>query len=430
MGDPRHGPRAGRSCVDLYLQVLRSAKGAALVFAVWCAGASPSAWAAAEICISPNPITFGNRSTGSAATVQSTVSNCGDAAWSFSNVSIDPATGSGFQISTSCHAGATLQPGASCVVDVRFAPLSPGQTSGGVHLDSSAVTPNRLLTFYGRGVDSSSGGATLEFTPAVAVFSSQQVGTQSPPLDVQFSNKGPGPLQLTAIVVNGPDAYDFTGVSGSCTVGATIAAGDACHATLYFHPQTAGQKEANLVVDSPQLAALAIMQVIGTASNAPTSVAVVEFYNASQDHYFISSRQADIDALDSGYFSGWTRTGKTFLAYPVPTMAAMPVCRFYIPPAFGDSHFFSASPDECSAVALRFPAFVEESPNIMYVDLPDPSSGACPAGDLPVYRMWNARVDTNHRYTTDVATRALMLTQGWIAEGYGPNAVAMCTPQY
>jgi len=35
---------------------------------------------------------------------------------------------------------------------------------------------------------------------------------------------------------------------------------------------------------------------------------------------------------------------------------------------------------------------------------------------------------SNHRYTTDLATRAQMISQGWVAEGLGPNAVEMCSP--
>ena len=34
------------------------------------------------------------------------------------------------------------------------------------------------------------------------------------------------------------------------------------------------------------------------------TVNVIEFYNAAQDHYFISSLQPDINALDSGQFPG------------------------------------------------------------------------------------------------------------------------------
>jgi hypothetical protein len=41
-------------------------------------------------------------------------------------------------------------------------------------------------------------------------------------------------------------------------------------------------------------------------------VTVVEFYNASLDHYFISARADDIAALDSGRLPGWTRTGASF----------------------------------------------------------------------------------------------------------------------
>jgi hypothetical protein len=43
-----------------------------------------------------------------------------------------------------------------------------------------------------------------------------------------------------------------------------------------------------------------------------------------------------------------------------------------------------------------------------------------------VYRLWNHRVDSNHRYTTDAAIKAQMIAAGSVAEGYGPDAVDMC----
>jgi len=161
---------------------------------------------------------------------------------------------------------------------------------------------------------------------------------------------------------------------------------------------------------------------------AASTVEVVEYYNASQDHYFISSLQADINALDTGQLKGWTRTGRTFGAYPQATAGSSPVCRFYIPPAQGDSHFYSASPTECAQTLSMFPSFVEESAAVMYIDLPDTTTGACPVGDTPVYRVWDNRADTNHRYTTDSSVRAHMVAQGWVAEGYGPDQVIMCAP--
>jgi len=168
---------------------------------------------------------------------------------------------------------------------------------------------------------------------------------------------------------------------------------------------------------------------LGTLLGAPLTVDVIEYYDAAQDHYFMSSLQPDITALDSGKFPGWVRTGETFKAYPQATLSAMPVCRFYIPPVDGDSHFYSASPAECAAVQVSYPAFVLESSNVMYIDVPDQTTGACPAGDIPVYRVWDNRGDTNHRYTTSLAIRAQMVAKGWVAEGYGPDSVMMCAPQ-
>jgi len=175
-------------------------------------------------------------------------------------------------------------------------------------------------------------------------------------------------------------------------------------------------------------AALACLTLFACDVFAAT-VDVVEYYNASQDHYFISSLQADIVALDTGKFAGWVRTGSTFKAYSTPTGNASPVCRFYIPPDQGDSHFYSASPAECAQTASKFPSFVEESTSVMYVDLPDLATGACPAGDIPVYRLWDSRADSNHRYVTDLRLRDQMLGQGWVAEGYGPAAVILCAPR-
>ncbi len=179
-----------------------------------------------------------------------------------------------------------------------------------------------------------------------------------------------------------------------------------------------------------------------TAGRVPLAQAytfAVEYYDAARDHYFLSASAPDLDALDSGRIAGWARTGARYYVGAAPGAYPgldTPVCRFYLPPAVGDSHFFSASADECATVARRFPDFVLETDHAFYVALPDPATGACPA-DLdfngagmlvPMYRLWNGRADTNHRYTTSAAVRAEMEARGWIAEGVGPDAVAFCVP--
>jgi hypothetical protein len=296
-------------------------------------------------------------------------------------------------------------------------------------LHNTTTTPDQLITFYGRGVDTQTGSATLVFVPASAVFEPQAIGTQSLPLTIELNNQGPAAMSLSAIVLNGPEVYDFVGFNNTCQVGSTIAAGESCHMALYFRPQGAGIRRANLVIDSPQLSSLAIMQISGVATTitAPT-VDVIEFYNAAMDHYFMSSLLPDIEALDSGHFPGWVRTGHSFKAYPQPATGTSPVCRFYMP-APQDSHFYSASTAECSAVAAKYPTFIFEAPDVFHISLPDTATGACPSATVPVFRLFNNRTDANHRYTTDLQIKAQMIGQGYTAEGYGPSATIMCAPQ-
>ena len=395
------------------------------------AGAGNDAAAGGRICTSDDTFMFGNRAVGSSTTASATVTNCGDAPWSFTDVSVHPATGPAFHVSTTCTTGLTLAPGATCTVSVGFAPTTPGQTSGGLWLHNTTTTPDQLITFYGRGVDGQNGSASLAFVPASADFGAQAVGSQSMPLTVELHNLGPAALTLSALVLNGPEAYDFVVRNSTCQVGAAIAAGDSCQMWFYFRPLAAGNRRANLVIDSPQLSSLAIMQIAGgatpTTTTAPT-VDVIEFYNSSLDHYFISSLAPEIDALDSGHFRGWVRTGHTFKGYPQPATGASPVCRFYLPPP-QDSHFYSASTAECSVVAATYPTFVFESPDVFYISLPDTATGACPSTTVPVFRLYNNRADVNHRYTTDPQIKAQMISQGSIAEGYGPSATIMCAPR-
>ena len=160
----------------------------------------------------------------------------------------------------------------------------------------------------------------------------------------------------------------------------------------------------------------------------------IEYYNAPLDHYFVTSFADEIAKLDAGGFVGWQRTGQHFTVFDpaTPMAGASPVCRFYGLPSAGlDSHFYSASPSECAAVLQRFPGvWIEETDNAFGIYLPDTMTGQCPGGSVPVYRAWNGRADSNHRFTTDPATLQAMIAKGYIAEGYGPGPmpVAMCSP--
>jgi hypothetical protein len=157
---------------------------------------------------------------------------------------------------------------------------------------------------------------------------------------------------------------------------------------------------------------------------------VVEYFHPLLNHYFMTQNAAEIVALDAGAHPGWQRTGQSLLAYrPGQTNFQLPaVQRFYGLPSAGlDTHFFTI--DYADQFALTYgplsSAWMLETDNAFEIGRPD-QDGNCPAGQIPVYRLWNRRVDSNHRYTINPAIKAQMIERGYVAEGHGPDIIDMC----
>ncbi len=161
--------------------------------------------------------------------------------------------------------------------------------------------------------------------------------------------------------------------------------------------------------------------------SGPVTAIAIEFYNASLDHYFLTHIAGEIAILDAGVtIRGWTRTGESFKVFIAPGAGTSPVCRYYIPPDKGDSHFYGRGTVECNATGAANPSFINEDSQFFHVVLP--VAGVCPAGLGEAYRVFSNRLDANHRYMIDLAIRNLMTALGWLAEGDGPNLVVMCVP--
>jgi len=184
--------------------------------------------------------------------------------------------------------------------------------------------------------------------------------------------------------------------------------------------------------------AYAVCAATNDAGAGAATVPVVEFYHAGLHHFFISIDPVEISALESGaVIKGWATTGFAWKAHVGQSAGSQPVCRFYIPPGLGDSHFFSASAPECAAIldASTNPAhpshgwyagYVHESPSAFHVAVP--AQGTCAGGTAPVYRLWNGQANaaawgSNHRYTTSPAIVSQMVGEGYVNEG-----VVMCSP--
>ena len=173
--------------------------------------------------------------------------------------------------------------------------------------------------------------------------------------------------------------------------------------------------------------AVAVDNVRQYAAWAPIPILqVVEYYNAALDDFFLTALPEEMNTLDTGQIPGWQRTGYKLPTWTGPAADAFiipdlaPVCRVWL----GASHFYSVS--GC-ADALVVPGSVLETGSAFYATLPDVQTGACPSGQVAVFRLWNPR-GTSHRYTTQIAVRDDMLRRGFVPEGYGPVGVAMCVP--
>jgi hypothetical protein len=151
---------------------------------------------------------------------------------------------------------------------------------------------------------------------------------------------------------------------------------------------------------------------------------VVEFYNPSLDHYFITAEAAEVEALDAGVIvPGWQRTGRAFKAWVRDAGPGAAACRYFGTPGVGpNTHFYSVYPHECALLAVD-PKWMPEG--IAFRAEPISAGAICPPGRSLVWRLYNNGKggQANHRYLTSGSDIDRMVGEGWGVEG-----PAFCTP--
>ncbi|HVE50101.1 MAG TPA: hypothetical protein VNG69_10845 [Casimicrobiaceae bacterium] len=150
---------------------------------------------------------------------------------------------------------------------------------------------------------------------------------------------------------------------------------------------------------------------------------VVEFHNASLDHYFITAEPAEIAMLDQGVVvPGWRRTGFDFKSFSPGSNNGVAACRFFGTPGRGpNSHFFTIDADECALVRVN-PSWTYEGLAFHSVRS---GVGTCPIDRVVAWRLYNNGMggQANHRYLTSFSEIGDMTGRGWLLEG-----PVFCTP--
>lgn len=203
---------------------------------------------------------FGDTAVGAQTAVQSLqLQNTGTAAALLQGLQLGGAAAADYLIdpASTCVSGASLAPGSSCRIDVRFAPASAGPRVAVLSVLSDATAP-ATVPLSGNGI--TGGTPVLSLSPAVIALTS----TVNQPLQSQLlvlANDGPAPLHVSAIQAgSGLLLLDssMTG-GGSCApVPFTIAPGSSC----------------TLVVDPVSNRVSSAIQITSDASAQPAQVAV------------------------------------------------------------------------------------------------------------------------------------------------------------
>lgn len=267
--------------------------------------------------------------------------------------------------------------------------------------------------------------------PPAATFDDTAVATAGTSRAFTLGNGGSAELPISRVASS--NGAEFAIAVDGCTA-ARLPAGGSCTIAIVFAPAAAGPRSAAISVTTDGGAQAFAVYGQGTAATsgnplpAAATALAVEYVHGGTGHFFLTAAIAEIAALDSGAVAGWQRTGLAFNVYASQVAGTTATCRYFtaaFPPS--SSHFYSASDEECAALAGS-PDWTFEGQ--VFATLRPATDGSCPTGTQPVYRLYNNGKSgaPNHRYTIDPEMRQQMIAAGHAPEGTG-GGVSWCVPR-
>lgn len=167
-------------------------------------------------------------------------------------------------------APATLNPGSTCTISVKFAPMVAGLATGNITISDNAVDTPQMVSLTGTGV-----GPVAELSPAGLTFAAQTIGAASTAQTVTLSNSGDTALTITSIAISGD--YSQTNHCGPSLAPAT-----SCTVTVTFTPTMGGTRTGTLTITDNATGSPHSITLTGTgadftgapAAGAPASATV------------------------------------------------------------------------------------------------------------------------------------------------------------
>jgi hypothetical protein len=295
-------------------------------------GAGTQSGPQADAFVAPSVVGFGYQEVGTVGSpFTATLNNI-----SASTLHIASITTSNpiFPITTTC--GKTLAPYSTCDIYVGFNPVSVGQQTSTVTVNSDALHGSPTIAASGYGGNNNA--ASLTVSPNYVPFGSLAVGSTSNSWSLNLSNTGASAAAITGFTLS--DTADFTYTT---TCGATVPAYTTCNILVYFTPKSAGSLAATLSIGTNAANGTQTVTLNGTGTGSgsgsgSTPSAFVSPNNVgfgfqqvgtTAAPFTITLNNINANTLDIGrialsnkLFSYTTTCGKTLAGYST--------CNFYV----------------------------------------------------------------------------------------------------
>ncbi len=227
--------------------------------------------------LSPASTNFGTVLLGaSSAPTAFTFTNIGTTSLASVAVSL---SGGGFTQTNNCTA--TMAAGASCTINVTYAPTAAGTANGTLTVASNSTTnPTVTAALTGTGAAATS---TIALTPGTQDFGSVNIGATSADFNFNVTNTGNTAVTGVTLAVTAPFQQSTTSATGGSNCSSTLAPGASCTVILTFNPTAVGAASGTLTVASGSLTNPIVTSSLTGTGVSTTATDTVTLTPAAQD---------------------------------------------------------------------------------------------------------------------------------------------------
>jgi hypothetical protein len=242
--------------------------------------------AAPSVCLSPAALSFPNTKVGLSTSLAVSVTNCGNADLTFSNISIPPGA---FQIQSDQCSAAVVSAGSSCPVTVIFQPTATGPASSTLTIVDNSSIGTQTVSLAGQGV------LPLLAVPVSIAFDPALVGTTISGRQLGVTNRGTIPANIASVAISGAD---FGIVFDGCS-GVTLLPGRFCGINLRVTPTMPGPLSGTVTITDDAVGSPQTVQLTGTGV---TSYPVPSITSLSPQTVLAGSKAFTLSVSGSDFF--------------------------------------------------------------------------------------------------------------------------------